>query len=139
MRRVTHKNEKMMNYSEKYKKKSGKPRKNAAPIWRRFWFTGLLTFSLVIASAGGSWWLISSGWFGKRVEWLEWAGISILSKVGFKLSQILVVGRSETSLNDLRKALGLSLGAPLLNYNLEKAKSRVEALPWVREASVKRM
>ena len=39
----------------------------------------------------------------------------------------------------MRKALRLSVGAPLLNYDLEAAKKRIEALPWIRQVSVKRM
>ena len=120
-------------------KKQGKPRRNAAPFWRRLWFTGFLIVSFSACFLVGGWWIFNSGWIGKKIERLEWAGISLLSKSGFKLSQILVVGRAQTSQSDLRKALRLSVGAPLLNYDLEAAKKRIEALPWIRQVRVKRM
>ena len=121
------------------KKRMGKPRRNAAPFWRRIWFGGFLSVAIIIFGAGSGWWIFSSGWLDERINRIMWSGISILSKSGFKLSEILVVGRFYTSQKDLRRAMRLERGSPILTYDLKAARKRVEALPWIRHVSVERM
>ena len=133
---------KHVNYSKtnpKVRNNLGKPRKNALPIWRRVWFGGIFVSFFTMLVLYGGYWLISSGWANQTAETIKWKAISLLSKTGFKLKEILVVGRLETSQKSLRKAMRLDRGAPILTYDLEAARLRVEALPWIRHVSIKRM
>ena len=121
------------------KKRLGKPRRRAAPIWRSRWMTGTLGLVMIGLFVGGLWWGVTSGTGARLVEQAKWQAIALSVKAGFRVNEILVVGRSETSQNELRKAMRLDRGAPILAYDLEEARIRVEALPWVRHATVERM
>jgi cell division protein FtsQ len=117
----------------------GKPRKRATPVWRNRWLTGALCLVMVALSVGGIWWGVASGIGARMVDHTRWQAIAVSSKMGFRVNEILVVGRSETKQKELRKAMRLDRGAPILAYDLEAARIRVEALPWVRRATVERM
>jgi len=117
----------------------GKPRKRATPIWRSRWLTGALSTVMVALVIGGVWWGVTSGAGARMVEDVRWRAIAVSSKIGFRVNEILVVGRSETSQKELRKAMRLDRGAPILAYDLEEARKRVESLPWVHQATVERM
>jgi len=120
-------------------KSLGKPRKRATPIWRNRCITGVLFVVMVALVVGGVWWGVASGVGARLVDQARWQAIALSSKVGFRVNEILVVGRSETTQKVLRKAMRLDRGAPILAYNLEEARDRIEALPWVRHATVERM
>ncbi len=117
----------------------GKPRKRAAPIWRNRWITGALCMVMVALVAGGGYWGATGGIGARMAEQVKWQTIAFSSKIGFQVKEILVVGRSETSQKALRKAMRLDRGAPILAFDLQAARARVEALPWVRHATVERM
>jgi len=117
----------------------GKPRKRATPIWRSRWMTGGLSLVMVGLVLAGVWWGVASGAAVRVVEDVRWRAIALSSKVGFRVNEILVVGRSETSQKDLRQAMRLDRGAPILAFDLEAARKRVELLPWVHRATVERM
>ena len=60
------------------------------------------------------------------------------AKNGFVLQDIVVLGRERTKKQELLDALQLSRGDNFLKINVHEIKQRVEALPWVKEATVKR-
>ncbi len=60
------------------------------------------------------------------------------AKLGLAVGDVLVEGRKETRPELLLTALGVKRGAPLLAFDLAAARTRLEALPWVRRAAVER-
>ncbi|MEK9751659.1 MAG: FtsQ-type POTRA domain-containing protein [Rhodospirillaceae bacterium] len=94
---------------------------------------------LVAIGAGGTWWAWRSGAVANSAEKLRWKAIAASSHLGFKVDEILVVGRSETKQEELLDAVRLARGAPILAFDLGAARTRVEALPWIRRATVERM
>ena len=117
----------------------GKPRARAVPLWRsRGTFAAVAVLNVALCIAGG-WWLWQSGWVLRTAEELKSRAITESAELGFTVQEILVVGRRETSRQDLLRAVKLSRGAPILSFDLGSAKKRVEALPWVREATIERM
>ena len=70
---------------------------------------------------------------------VKWTLIAVSGKLGFTVEDVLVVGRSQTTQSDLLKAVRLARGAPILSFDLDKARRRIEILPWVDKASVERM
>ena len=104
---------------KKTQRKAAKRRKNAAPIWRRFWFGGLFSVIFLVSGSLGSWWLVSNNWIDNSLDKIKWKTIALLSKSGFTLSEILVVGRVQTSEKELRQVMRLGRGAPILTYDLK--------------------
>jgi len=119
--------------------KSGKPRRRVVPFWRSRRLRVVLMVLLVSLAGGESWWLWKSGWVQQTVERTKWKLIAASTEVGFRVEEILVVGRRETTRKELLGAVRLVRGAPILAFDLEVAKKRLEALPWVKTASVGRM
>lgn len=119
--------------------KSGKPRRRVVPFWRSRRLRVVLMVLLVSLAGGESWWLWKSGWVQQTVERTKWTLIAASTELGFRVEEILVVGRRETTREELLGAVRLVRGAPILAFDLEVAKKRLEALPWVKTASVGRM
>jgi len=117
----------------------GKKRKRATPLWRHKWFKGGLVGVMLIGVACSGWWLVSSGTFKNMVDVVKWQAIALSSQAGLKIDEVLVVGRSNTDRTVLFNALGMTRGAPILAFDVESARTRVEKLPWIRHASVERL
>ncbi len=98
-----------------------------------------VTLLLVALAGAGGWWAWSGGHVERVAGKLHWRLIAATSQLGFKVDEILVVGRRETRQEDLLEAVRLARGAPILAFDLKAAKARVEKLPWVKTATVERM
>jgi cell division protein FtsQ len=119
--------------------KRGLPRRRVVPFWRRRHFRTSLMVLLIGLALGGGWLTWQSGWVPSALEKARWAVIAASSKMGFKVKEILVIGRNETKQKDLLAAVRLARGAPIFAFDLAAAQKRVEALPWVKRATVERM
>jgi cell division protein FtsQ len=58
--------------------------------------------------------------------------------VGLRLANVHVVGRARTDRAEILEAVALKQGEPILTLDLHAARERLEALPWVMEATVER-
>jgi len=117
----------------------GRPRRKV-----RTWITrGRLTATLVVVllalAGGGTWWSVQNGILAHTYDKAKWHLIAVSARLGFRVEDILVVGRHETKREELLKAVRLVRGAPILAFDIDAARTRVLALPWVRAASVERM
>ncbi len=119
--------------------KLGKPRRKAVPLWRRRSARTVFMLAIIGALGGGAWWAWSNDVVSKLADGAKWRTVALSAKIGFQVNEILVVGRKETPSKTLRNAIQLSRGAPILAFDLEAARNRVEELPWVRRATVERM
>ena len=119
--------------------KRGQPRRRVVPFWRHRYMRGVLTVMLIVLATGGGWRLWQSGWITATVDRAKWNLIAASAEVGFKVNEILVVGRRETRQKDLLAAVQLVRGAPILAFDLKGAQKRIEALPWIKSATVERM
>lgn len=117
---------------------SGKRRRRVVPLWRSRWaLGGIAALALATAAAGGGW-LWHAGWAARASERAKWEVIAFSAAAGLKVEEILVMGRRETRRDELIAALRLARGAPILAFDPEGARRRVEALPWVRSAVIER-
>jgi len=119
--------------------KRGQTRRRVVPLWRSRKVRGTLIALLVVLAAGGGWRMWQSGWVPGAFDKAKWKMIALSSDLGFKVDEILVIGRRETAQKDLLAALRLARGAPILAFDLQAARKRIEALPWIKTASVERM
>jgi cell division protein FtsQ len=70
-------------------------------------------------------------------------GVTVVSAVtawsGFAVENVKITGQSETSEVDVLHSLAFGQFPSLLTLDLETAKARVEALPWVKQATLKKL
>ena len=119
--------------------KRGQPRRRVVPLWRGREVRGALIGLLGGLAGGGGWRIWQSGGISGAIDKAKWKMIALSSDLGFNVGEILVIGRRETARKDLLAAVRLARGAPILAFDLRAARKRVEALPWVKTASVERM
>lgn len=113
-------------------------RKRPVPLWRTRAAGAGAVVALIAAVAGvGAW-----GWQSGQVKRLSDAAYGVLidaaAKRGLVVREILVSGRHETGRAALLDAVGLVRGAPILDFDVDAARARIEAMPWIRTASVRR-
>jgi len=120
------------------KTKRGQPLRRVKPLWRRPLFVTGFVLCLIAGASTAGWYVWQSGWVHQTVERAKWFVIAGAAKTGFSVREIFVEGRFETSRKTLLKALRLERGAPILAFDPEAARRRVEALPWVRQAVIER-
>jgi len=92
----------------------------------------------VLAMAGGLVWLYQDGWFGRQAEALQQAALDGTAGLGLRIEEVLVEGRARTDGEEILARLGLALDRPILAVDPAAARAALEALPWVRTASVER-
>lgn len=117
----------------------GQPRRRVGTLITRGRLTAAMAVLLGGLSVAGTYWGVSSGSLGRAYAKAKWHLIAGSARLGFRVDEILVVGRQETKRADLLKAVTLARGAPILAFDINAARRRVEALPWVRQASIERM
>jgi cell division protein FtsQ len=70
-------------------------------------------------------------------------GMTVLSAAtawaGFGIENVKITGQSETSEVDVLSALDIGTYPSLLTLDLDAARARIEQLPWVKEASLKKL
>lgn len=69
---------------------------------------------------------------------LERHAVRESAEAGLVLEDLLVTGRKRTDQATLIEALGVRRGQPILTYDLEGLRQRLEALPWIASARVGR-
>jgi cell division protein FtsQ len=116
-----------------------KPRRRRTRPWlepRRLLLLGAgVTAVLTIAVSG---WLWHSGWIARQVARTIAAVYQATADVGFAVDQVLVEGRNRTRAAAILDRLAVERGSPILALDPERSRDRLEALPWVRQASVER-
>ena len=117
----------------------GQPRRRVGTLITRGRLTAAMAVLLGGLSVAGTYWGVSSGSLERAYAKAKWHLIARSARLGFRVDEILVVGRQETKRADLLKAVTLARGAPILAFDINAARRRVEALPWVRQASIERM
>lgn len=64
---------------------------------------------------------------------------AVTSWSGLGIDEVEITGQSETSEVDVLNALGIGAFPSLVTFDVDAARAGVEALPWVEEASIKKL
>jgi cell division protein FtsQ len=87
---------------------------------------------------GGITWLSMSGFFSRQMTALGDVLIAVSADTGFVVDRVLADGRQQTTSSDLLRALDVGIGFPIFGVDLEAARQRVAALPWVESVTIER-
>lgn len=63
----------------------------------------------------------------------------LLALAGFSIQEVTVTGRTHAHADQLLAALGVERGDPVLGFDTEAARQRIERIDWVKSATVTRM
>ena len=118
---------------------SGAPRRKIRSFVTRRKAIATMFAILVAIPSFWSFWFFAPEDLRRIMVSVKWEIISTTVRLGFRVEDILVVGRRETSRKELLEAVRLSQGAPIFAFDIEAARSRVESLSWVRSARVERI
>ncbi len=92
---------------------------------------GLLALAVVIG-------LVGSGWAARKVDALGDGLARASGAIGLSVQEVLVEGRTRSKAARLLAAVGVARGDPIMTFDPRRARARIEALPWVRQAVVER-
>ncbi len=104
----------------------------------RLWRLGALLLP-AMAAAGAAIPATQSEWAEQHIHVGLEQALLFSARAGFAVGQVVDVNRKRTSRADIRNAIGAAIGAPILAVDVQAARLRVEALPWVAEAEVERV
>lgn len=113
-------------------KEKRKPARNFKPLGRIF------LFILVVGILAGGYWLKASGQIAFWQEKAIAGAVELSLKAGFKVDQVTIEGRKQTSLEQVQMVIKPKRGDPIFAIDLESIRVRLETLPWVRQAVVER-
>lgn len=105
-------------------------------FWKRVKLGGLITLGIV--GFGGGSYLIFSGTLTALTERTVNGAYAITADLGFAVKNMYLDGRSRTSMNEIKTAVGEDVGAPILQLSLQELRGKLEAIPTVKHAAVER-
>ncbi len=83
-------------------------------------------------------WLWHSGWVAHGIAAAGDGLLAMTARAGLKVEDVLVEGRARSRRSEILEILGIKRDAPILAFDPHAAKQRLEALPWVGNATVER-
>lgn len=115
-----------------------KPRRDPRSLRRQRLQRYALIGAALATVAGAGWMLWPSAWIERQGVALGDGLVALSGKMGLTLQSVAVDGRQQTPPEELLAAIGADRGTPLLALDPEAIRARVETLPWVKSASVRR-
>jgi len=112
------------------------PRRRRMPRWA--WRVGAMAVGIALIGTGG-FAVHHAGWDVEGLEHVRGRVLALTAQAGLALNDVVVQGRGRTSGDAILAALGAARGTPMLAVSPSAAKARLEALPWIRSASVERL
>ena len=113
-------------------------RRPSPPRWVRPTLVALVIIGGLGTTIAGPVWLWRSGWVTETTNALWRSAIRHSVDMGFSVEDVRLEGRRYANKERLIKALGLRRGDPILTFDIAAARQRLLALPWIREASIRR-
>lgn len=97
-----------------------------------------LRLAVLAAIVGAPAWVWRSGLLDPAIEAARHWSANLSSSLHLTIAEMNVSGRQRTSKSAIQTALGIRRGTPILGIDLERAKERLEALPWIATAAIER-
>jgi cell division protein FtsQ len=99
------------------------------------WSAVLALFFVVVVVAG----LFSGGHVSAALNGAKDYANALMTSAGFTVQTVTLEGRAETAPKEIGRMLGIQVGDPMLYVDVDEARARIEALPWVKSAEVRRV
>jgi len=99
------------------------------------WSAVLALFFVVVVVAG----LFSGGHVSAALNGAKDYANTLMGSAGFKVKTVTLEGRAETAPKEIGRMLGIQAGDLMLYVDVDEARARIEALPWVKSAEVRRV
>ena len=99
------------------------------------WSVVLAVFFVAVVIAG----LFSGGHVSAALTAAKDEANGFMASAGFTVRSVTLEGRAETAQTEIVRMLGIKRGDLMLYVDVDEARARIEALPWVRSAEVKRV
>jgi cell division protein FtsQ len=122
--------------AEPDRKSTRTPRRSGARRWIRPCAVAGAVLALL---CGGAFAVHRAGWDTAAVESVKSKVLALEAAAGLSVDDVRVRGRGRTDADSILAALDAKRGKPILTVSPAAAKARLEALPWVRSASVERI
>jgi cell division protein FtsQ len=100
-----------------------------------FWSAVLAFFFAVVAVLG----LFSGGHVSAGIRSAGSAFDGAMTDAGLTVQSVTLEGRAETAPGEIARMLGIKRGTPMVYVDVDEARARLEALPWVKSAEVRRV
>lgn len=118
-------------------RRSAVPPRRGSPRLKRLWRL-CMRMAALAAIVGAPVWAWQSGRLDPTIDAARlWSG-NLSSSLHLTIAEMSVSGRQHTSQSAIQAALGIRRGAPIFGIDLERAKERLEALPWIATAAIER-
>jgi cell division protein FtsQ len=93
---------------------------------------------LSVALVGSGVWMWKNGVAARALQATVDGAYSLTADAGFALRDVYLEGRSRTPMAEINAALAVKTGEPILQFSLEDARKRLEAIESVKLAAVER-
>lgn len=100
-----------------------------------FWGLAVVVFFVVVAVAG----LFSGGHVSNALREARVGAEGLIADAGFTVQTVTLEGRAETAQDEIVRMLGIKRGTLMFYVDVDEARARLEALPWVKSAEVRRV
>ncbi|HUK09939.1 MAG TPA: FtsQ-type POTRA domain-containing protein [Stellaceae bacterium] len=119
--------------------RAGKASRRRARRERRSWIKPAAIVAASAALAIGTLYAHLAGADARTLALLEAQLLAATGRTGLTVTDVVVEGRNRVDAQTILAALGARRGTPILAIDPAAARARLEALPWVRSASVTRL
>ena len=97
-----------------------------------------LALALAVVLIGAPVYAWRAGHVDRGLGQLHDTATSVSADAGYTIQDVISLGRRETTAEAVLAALGVERGQPMMQFDPKAAKQRLEALGWVRTATVQR-
>jgi len=100
---------------------------------------GAVSVIAIAGSAAGAWYIGRDGRLATYTQDAQARVAQAGADLNLVVESVQVEGRKRADPHAILAALGVARGTPILSVDLDAAKTRLETVPWVRNASIERL
>ena len=119
-------------------KKSKPPRRRSLPRSVKTVLKIGLPLVIVAALGAAGLWFVVSGEGARIADNAKATALALSARAGLRVDNVLLSGRNRLSRASVERAVSIRRGMPIMAFDPQAAKTRLEKLTWIRSATVER-